>query len=154
VKHDLAGRLVTATLQDILHHAYKEDGRALSALDLPMEDGVPLPEMLCSDKWAWQHTIQKRLCKSSDRFPTSAVRWALVSTAGTHSGWHIDAEGFGTMVQVQNEEGLKIWFVAVDREGRDPLGRISHIYDDWEAEKPNTDRWDVEAIALTPGMKL
>jgi len=116
-----------------------------------MEDGVSLPETLCSDKWAWQHTIRKRLCKATDRFPTSAMRWALVSTAGTHSAWHVDAEGLATMVQVQNEEGLKIWFLAV---GRDPLGRITNIYSDWDSEKPNTDRWDVEAVVLTPGMKL
>ncbi len=58
------------------------------------------------------------------------------------------------MVQVQNEEGLKVWFVAVDRVGRDPLARISNIYKNWDAEKPNMDRWDVEAIVLTPGMKL
>jgi hypothetical protein len=116
-----------------------------------MEHGVSLPEALCSDKWAWQHTIRKRLCKVTDRFPTSAMRWALVSTGGTHSAWHVDAEGLATMVQVQNEEGLKIWFVAM---GRDPLGRIADIYRNWDSEKPNIDRWDVEAVVLTPGMKL
>jgi hypothetical protein len=151
---DLKTRLIQSTIRDILRHANDEDGRALNALDLPMEDGVSVPAVLSSDLWSWQHTRNKKLCKNSDRFPTSALRWALVSTAGTHSSWHTDTDGLCTLIQVQNEGGLKIWFVGVEKEGPKPFTGTSTFLEELDVDAPNTERWDVEAIVLTPGVKL
>jgi hypothetical protein len=154
VAHNLQSRHVKATLEDILRHANDEEGRALNALDLPMED-VQVPSALASDKVSWQVTINNRLCSaSSEYFPTAATRWALVSTSGTHSPWHIDTDGLCTMVEVQNEEGLKIWFVAVEREDKKPFSGVTTFLGDWDVENTNVDRWDVEAVVLTPGVKL
>jgi hypothetical protein len=66
----------------------------------------------------------------------------------------MDAEGLGTMVEVRNEGGLKVWFVAVKGEDRAPFSGLTTFLGDFDAEKPNTERWDVEAIVLTPGVKL
>ena len=155
VSHDLSLRQVKSTLEDVLRHANDQEGRALNALDLPMDDGVvQIPSALSSDKFSWRYTINKKLCKASDRFPSSAMRWALVSSSGTHSSWHTDADGLSTMVEIQNEEGLKIWFVAVERECGKPFSGLSTFLHNFDVDEPNTDRWDVEAIILTPGVKL
>jgi hypothetical protein len=155
VVSNLQARHVKATLEDILRHANDEEGRALNALNLPMEvGGAQVPSSLASDEWAWKHTINKKLCKATDRFPNSAKRWALVSSSGTHSSWHTDADGLCTMVEVQNEGGLKVWFVAVEREGEKPFSELTTFLRDWDVDKPNTEKWDVEAIILTPGVKL
>jgi hypothetical protein len=58
------------------------------------------------------------------------------------------------MVEIQNEEGLKIWFVAVERECGKPFSGLSTFLHNFDVDEPNTDRWDVEAIILTPGVKL
>jgi len=152
--HNLNSRVVEGTIEDVLRHAFDEEGKALNALDLPMEFGVDIPEALGSDMWAWQQTIRKPHCKPSDHFPTSVMRWALVSTAGTHTCWHTDAEGLGSMVEVRNEGGLKVWFVGVEREGGAPFSGLTTFLDGFDVEMPNTERWDVEAIVLTPGVKL
>jgi hypothetical protein len=137
VTHNLQARHVKATFEDILRHANDEEGRALNALDLPMED-VHVPSVLASDKISWQVTINNRYCDvSSDHYPTAATRWALVSTSGTHSAWHTNTDGLCTMVEVQNEDGIKIWFVAVERED----ARFSWIdaFLLGDVEQPNTD---------------
>lgn len=151
--HNLNARVVDATIEDVLQHAFNDEGKSLNALDLPMEFGVDIPEALGSDMWSWQQTIRKPHCKLSDHFPTSVMRWALVSTGGTHSCWHTDADGLGTMVEVRNEGGLKVWFVAVEREGGAPFSGLTTFLN-FDTETSNTDRWDVEAIVLTPGVKL
>ena len=50
--HNLNAHIVEATIEDILRHAFDEDGKALNALDLPMEFGVDVPESLGSDMWS------------------------------------------------------------------------------------------------------
>ena len=58
------------------------------------------------------------------------------------------------MVEVQNEEGLKVWFVGVERESGPSFSGITTFLEEFDTEMPNTERWDVEAIVLTPGVKL
>jgi hypothetical protein len=154
VVDDLTKRLVPVTLKDMHRHSLLENGRALNALDLPMDDGIIIPEELSSDKWCWRHTIGGKLCKSTDRYPTSAMRWALVSTLGTHSAWHTDTDGLCTKIEIINEEGLKVWFVAVNRANNPGFCNLDTFLDKIDVSKANTDRWDVEAIVLTPGDKL
>jgi len=152
--HNLNAHIVEATIEDILRHAFDEDGKALNALDLPMEFVVDVLSSLSIDMWSWQQTIRKLHCKLSDHFQTSVMRWALVSTAGTHSCWHTDTDGLGTMVEVQNEEGLKVWFVGVERESGPSFSGITTFLEEFDTEMPNTEIWNVEAIVLTPSVKL
>ncbi|KAJ3507583.1 hypothetical protein NLJ89_g6218 [Agrocybe chaxingu] len=133
---DLTSRLRSATLDDILLNV-EEDAKALNALDIPMEDSVRPPASLSSDLWAWKHTVGLKLCKKTDRFPSSAMRWALISTCGAYSPWHIDTDGLCTMISVQS--GCKC---------------IELFLKDFDVEAINDDRWDMEAILLTPGTKL
>ena len=117
-----------------------------------MVDRIQVPEALSSDMWSWQRTINKRFCKTSDPFPIPGSRWASVSTSGTHNLWQ--TEGLCTLVEIQNEGGLNICFVAAEREGGKPFSALTTFLGHWDVNKPSTDRWDVEAMVLAPGVKL
>ncbi|KAJ3507190.1 hypothetical protein NLJ89_g6444 [Agrocybe chaxingu] len=150
---DLSSRLRSATIDDILLHA-NSDGKSLNALDIPMEDSVRPPSSLSSDVWAWKHTVGLKLCKRTDRFPSAAMRWALVSTSGAHSPWHVDCDGLCTMVRVQS--GCKWWVIARPKEELhlEAFCDVDTYLNSFDIESANNDRWDLEAILLTPGSTL
>jgi hypothetical protein len=153
VTEDHMLRLRNGTLQDILDNVNSPNGKALNALDLPMEDGIAAPQSLSSDMWAWARTVGLKLCKKRDRFPTTAMRWGLVSTADTYSVWHIDCDGLATMIEVQT--GCKLWVLARPRRDED-LSCFSRLdaFLNFDADAVNDDRWDCEAVLLTPGSRL
>ena len=154
VEDQLHSRLRYGTMADLLDHA-NEAGKALNALDIPMEDGVQVPPSLSSDRRAWTHTVGFKLCKKSNRFPNSAMRWALVSTSGTYSPWHIDCDGLGMVIEVK--EGSKWWIIARPKPGeslQQLLSRIEAFIDVFDPRVSNADLWDCEAILLTPGTRL
>lgn len=153
VDGDLTIRLRWGTIQDILDNVNSCGGKALNALDLPMENGIPPPQSLSSDRWAWEQTRGLKLCKRSDRFPNTAMKWGLVSTADTYSVWHLDCDGLATEIEVQT--GCKLWVFARPRKGSD-LSCFSKIqtFSHFDPEGTNADFWDCEAILLTPGTRL
>jgi len=150
---NLNSRLCSATLKEVLNHGLR-DGKSLNALDLPMEGGVRPTDALSSDLWAWRHTNGLKLCKRTDRFPSAAVQWALISTAGAHSPWHIDPDGLATMVVVKS--GCKWWILARPKKGAKypSFSAIGTFLDGFDVEAVNDDRWEYEAILLTAGTTL
>lgn len=146
------GRLCHGTAGDILRNVNGPDARALNVLDLPMENGPLVPTFLASDMWAWTHTVGKALSKRGDRYPGAAMRWALVSTADTYSPWHIDCDGLATMIEVQT--GCKWWVVARPKEGDNSAFARMDTFRDFDVAATNEDRWDCEAVLLTPGTCL
>jgi len=153
VDSDLNVRGRLGTMKDLLDGS--KIGRALNALDLPMQTGAEVPSSLSSDLWAWTHTYNRRLCKTTNRFPTAEMKWALVSTQGSYSAWHLDCDGLCTMIEVQT--GAKLWVVARPKPGEDIrsfLTRIDSFLQNLDVTSLNDDRWDCEAVLLTPGTKL
>lgn len=153
VDEDHTLRLRRGTIQDMLDNACSPGGKALNALDLPMESGVVPSELLSSDMWAWGQTIGLRLCKKTDRFPNTAMRWGLASTANTYSVWHVDCDGLATVIEVQT--GCKLWVLARPRKGEDwsSFAKTDSFFN-FDTNATNDDRWDCEAVLLTPGTQL
>lgn len=153
VQGKLTSRLCWGTMQDLLDNAHSPGAKGLNALDLPMEDGNLPARSLSSDRWAWEQTRGLKLCKRSDRFPNTAMRWGLVSTADTYSVWHIDCDGFATVIEVQT--GCKLWVLARPKAGKS-FSSFSNIqtFLDFDPEATNENLWDCEAILLTPGTQL
>jgi len=140
-------------MKDLLHH--KSAGNALNALDLPLEGSIQVPLALSSDLRAWKHTRGAKLCKRSNRYPGHDMRWALVSTSGTYSPWHLDCEGLCTVVEMKC--GSKWWVIASPRPGettQDFLMRIDTFMRNFDPFEPNSEKWGCEAILLTPGTTL
>ena len=137
---------------NFLWHAKREGGHPLNALDLPMSDGNHPPSKLASHLVAWHETQGLPGCPYGVPLPTRDLLWGLASTAGTYSGWHIDSNGFATFIEVK--AGMKWWIIATPKEGGDTFDSPNLFLDDFEPYDPNSDRWDIEAILLKPGMIL
>ena len=80
------------------------------------------------------------------------IRWGLAATAGAISWSHVDSNGFGTYIDVK--AGSKWWIVARRKGGQHSFDVESFFNGDHEEDQVNMDRWDLEAVILTPGTRL
>ncbi|KAH6902170.1 hypothetical protein BKA70DRAFT_1113287 [Coprinopsis sp. MPI-PUGE-AT-0042] len=105
-----------------------------------------------SEHIAWLRTLGNHFCFAP--YPTSSTRWSLVAFNGALHYLHIDADGFGTWVEVKH--GLKLWVIARPKDKSTPsfsdVDGFLKIFGD--GTSPNPDSWTFEAIVLNPGTRL
>jgi hypothetical protein len=83
--------------------------RAINILDLPVVGpNAEMGDYLVLVAW---NAVGDRPYFRSLPFPQNDFSWFIAASAGTSHGWHVDAEGLNTDLQVL--VGQKVWFVAV-----------------------------------------
>ena len=146
-------RQTLGTVAELIKALRLDDGKSLNALDLP----ISIPNLIfsvASESIAWNATKGLAWCKNQDPYPTSDLTWAIAATAGCIHNWHIDADGFGTVIEPLTS--CKIWIVASPKELHtyDAFASTELFGPSFDVKKPNTHLWKVEAFVLRPGMQL
>ena len=114
--------------------------------------------LFSTDSAAWKSIKGTKYCPTDQPLPTGDLRWGLAATAGALSLWHIDSNGFATYLDPKSGA----MFVIVGRRKFDGVGgshlesfsEVDIFLNKFEAELPNADRWDLEAVILSPGTRL
>lgn len=126
-------------------------GTILNALDLPRPEANHFPTTFASDVEAFTSTIDMPTCGREIPYPSHSMKWGLAATTGAHHGWHIDCDGFGTVIEVKT--GWKWWVVAQPRKPSD-FASVSLFLEGFDIDKVNDNKWDLDAILLPPGSTL
>lgn len=138
-------------MEDLHWHAHQPNGRILNALEFPDPSGGRDPDLqLSTDTVAWVQTRHRPLCQDTEK-PLKEIRWALAATAHAQTYWHLDANGFGTYIDVQT--GAKWWVVAKEKEDGPAFGSTM-LYRDFDPQEVNSKLWEVHAVILQPGDRL
>ena len=86
----------------------------------------------------------------------SEMEWSLIGGTGAISSFHIDSEGFGTVVAVL--EGSKYWIVATRVGEDDNICSVDSLGPDWNPyfinEGDNANHFRFEAVHLQKGDML
>lgn len=135
----------------LLSHRAGDKGSILNALDLPLPGAPHFPLKIASDVQAFNSTLDMPSCGRDVLYPVPSMKWALAATTGAHHAWHIDCNGFGTVIDVQ--AGYKWWVVAEEKTVGD-FASISLFLDNFSVDKVNEHKWLIEAILLAPGSRL
>ena len=84
------------------------------------------------------------------------MEWSLIGSIGAISQFHVDAEGFGTMVVVL--EGSKYWMVATRFGEDDQIVSSDSLGPSWNPyfvnEGDNANRFHFEGVHLQKGDML
>lgn len=149
-----SSRHVRGALQDFLDsHRRGNLGTALNGLDFPMPQLNLFPETFATDVAAFNSVLGRFMCNNKTPYPRSSMRWGLAATSGAHHLWHIDCDGFGTVIE--NKTGFKWWIVGrpKDDANRD-FPAISDFMENYEVDEVNNSKMDLEGILLVPGSTL
>ncbi|KAG6916520.1 hypothetical protein DXG01_006521 [Tephrocybe rancida] len=146
-------RMHKGTSLDLLRTRCSPRPKALSGLNFPLSYDPFPPQNFLSDTFAWSEAQGRGFCKSHKSYPVSEMRWGLGSTAGTYHYFHLDANGYGTFMEV--DHGSKLWFFSTPKVNQ-PIdsGSIDLFTGVYERDEPNVDLLDVELVYLAPGDKL
>lgn len=86
----------------------------------------------------------------------SYMEWSLIGGRGAISSFHIDSEGFGTVVVVL--EGSKYWIVATRTGETDMISSVDSLGPDWTPyffnDGDNAKGFRFEAVHLRKGDML
>lgn len=104
-----------------------------------------------SDVEAFYGTLDMPTCHRDTLYPSQSMRWGLAATSHAHHLWHIDCNGFATVIKVKT--GLKWWVVGRPKSSS-TFSSISCYLDNYELDSINDSKWDLEAILLLPGSTL
>lgn len=136
------------TLRDLLDSVRDKSPVALNVLDLPLgKTSVPIPPSYI-DVATDAHSLNlvKRLVDLRDM--SDVTSWGTAGTPDALSWYHIDDDGFSTVVWVQT--GGK-WWVLARKRNADPLNdemRDIATFRDWRVDDIDEDHWDAEAVHL------
>ncbi|KAG6903880.1 hypothetical protein DXG01_014198, partial [Tephrocybe rancida] len=133
------------TLKQVLESLDVPLPKSLNCLDIPARSNVFSHQHLFSDEVAWERFDGKR----GDHYPTSDMRWSLVSTGWTQHRWHEDSNGFATFIRV--ETGMKWWYMGkpkADLPASHRSGGIQRLLDGFDLDACNSDRLDIEVAVV------
>jgi len=138
----------------MLNCSQQADGKVLNALSFPMPGAATTPEAFASDLAAWNQTTGEPGCSPRVERPTGDIRWKLCATCGAWHGHHIDSDGSGTFIEV--EEGEKLWITSNhSTEDKYILAEIGVFFDrEFSVEEGAPTLWGLEGIVLVPGTRL
>ncbi len=132
-----------------------KNGKSANALDLPLPLGTFNANILSTDVVAWRDG-NKYKPEKVIHYPAKDVKWGLVALAGALHTMHIDAHGAGTFVEPLT--GAKWWIIAVPLDpskGFTQFSDISQFYSEYfDLDKSGEGLWRLEAVLLTPGVRL
>ena len=101
-------------LASILESYRQEDGKILSALNLPLTAEVN-NRKFSSDFKSFKATIGRPYCKEETSFfPVTETNWALVSIKGSVSPFHCDTHGVGSTIEGMYPNFIVIHVVWAD----------------------------------------
>lgn len=87
---------------------------------------------------------------------TSHMEWSLIGGKGAISPFHVDSDGFGTVVVVL--EGSKYWVVATRFGDEENISSVDSLGPTWDPyffnEGDNANRFRFEAVHLQKGDML
>jgi hypothetical protein len=146
-----SSRHLKGTLKDVLR-CHKEGSKILNALDFPMLSTPHPPTSFVSDLVAFGATVDLLMCSHTISFPIASTRWGLAATSGAHHLWHIDCNGFCTFIDTQT--GAKWWIVAKPKDGSIHFSAATLFTEDFDIDKANLEKWDLEVILLLPGSRM
>lgn len=150
--HDSSSRHVRGTVKDILHsHNAGNTGTILNGLDFPMPWLGQYPTSFATDVVAFNSTVDMPLCNRNVMYPSTSTKWGLAATTGAHHLWHIDCDGFGSVIN--NKTGFKWWIVGQPMPGHD-FSKPSEYLDDYDINAVNDNKWQLEGMLLVPGSRL
>jgi len=135
-------QLITATTDQLLKVAATDTGKILNALEFPMPlaSVSPTPNF-STDLLAWAVT------GTESPPPIGHIRWGLAATGGARTWFHLDSNGFNTLLMILC--GLKVWICI-----RDQFGRFVSIDAFKDFELDDAGGYQIEIILLTPGTRL
>ena len=142
------------TLRQMLDCSQQADGKVLNALSFPMPGAATTPEAFTSDLAAWQQTTGEPGCSPRVARPTGDMRWGTCATCGAWHGHHIDSDGSGSYIEVQ--DGKKLW-VTSDHSvaDNDTLSEIGIFFNsEFSVDNGAPELWNLEAIVLVPGTRM
>lgn len=86
----------------------------------------------------------------------SKLEWSLVGGKGAISPFHVDSDGFATVIVVL--EGSKYWIVATRMGDQESISTVDSLGPDWHPyyinEGDNINRFRFEAVHLQKGDML
>ena len=138
----------------MLNCSQQADGKVLNALSFPMPGAATTLEVFASDLAAWNQTTGEPGCSPKVEWPTGDIHWKLCATCGAWHGHHIDSDGLGTFIDV--EEGKKLWITSNHSMGdKNILAEIGFFFDPgFSVEEGAPTLWGLEGIVLVPGTCL
>ena len=141
-------------MHQILNCSQQADGKVLNALSFPMPRATTTVEAFTSDLAAWQQTTGEPGCGSKVAQPTGDMRWGLCATCRAWHGHHIDSDGSGTYIDVQN--GKKLWITSDHScTGNDSLLEIGIFFNNnFSVDEGAPKLWGLEVIVLLPRTHL
>ena len=146
-----SSRHLKGTLKDMLK-CHEDGSKILNALDFPMLSAPHPPTSFASDLAAFSATVDLPMCNRTVSFPMASTRWGLAATSGAHHLWHIDCNGFCTYIDTQT--GSKWWIVAKPKPGSLHFSEATLFTEEFDINKANLEKWDLEAVLLLPGSRL
>jgi hypothetical protein len=140
----------------------------LSNMDCPPLNAISLPSNLrnlfipCQFRSLVSHEVaQSRLPTNYETMfevpeVKSKLEWSLIGGKGAISPFHIDSDGFGTVVVVL--EGSKYWIVATRLGDDDNISSVDSLGPTWNPyfvnEGDNANRFRFEGVHLRKGDML
>lgn len=142
-----------AKLEDLYLSAIAahQEAKSLNALYAPNPNADVSLNSFASETRAYRQTTTEPYCQDR-RLPAGDLRWNIAGTKGAHHYWQIDSEGFATFIDVLC--GKKLWIVARPKNPKDFFALSLWNDLDFDVSAPNLDKWNVEAVVLTPTTRL
>jgi len=146
-------QLRVGTLEHILENAHNPNGAIINGLSFPLPLSAIKRDQLCGEVEAWRLTEGLPYRTKKALYPTSDMRWGLVSTAGSRHWAHLDCDGLATFVDMLR--GKKWWILLRPHlEGEpDASAHVDVYLNDYDPAVA-VKTWDAEAVLLTPGTRL
>ncbi|KAK7462119.1 hypothetical protein VKT23_007722 [Stygiomarasmius scandens] len=98
-----------ASLKQLWDETRRNDGAIMNALALPPVTSDLGIRDLQSDEFAVRQIHGPETAISASCIPTWATNWTICATSDAYHEFHVDTQGVGTCVQVQ--DGVKIWVI-------------------------------------------
>ena len=162
VDEDAEGRkrVYVGSPQDLIdsHRAGPVEGKILNALHFPFPhppQGCTPLEALATDVFAFNSTADSEFCKVMlHPFPFASTSFGIGATYNAHHAFHIDADGFGMYIWVQNDDSCKWLIIATPKCKHGIAGTSLFTAKGFDVDKINTKEFEYKAILLTATMEL
>jgi len=109
------------------------------------------PSSFASHTIAFVATTDLQMCHRRTELPSHTTRWGLACTKHSSHKCHIDTNGLGTYVDVQ--EGAKLWIVLTPKNPASGMD-IKLFLEDYSLDSVSLEKWNVEAVVLQRGARL